>query len=106
MESAGLVSRGDKEEGDVLLERAAGQDVQAAQSEAGSGNLLFHRCIKGGVVDCDFVSAFPAPEGSHAQSDGPVGRVLPDRSVAIIHELVAVVLKLLAKIIQHWPGLM
>src|SRR5690348_7012421 len=39
-----------------------------------------------------------------AKRDRPIGGVLPDRSIAIIHELVAVVLEAPAEVVQHRPG--
>src|SRR5580698_402769 len=43
------------------------------------------------------------PDRRDAERNRKVGRVLPDRRVAIVHQLVAVVAKHLAKIIQLRP---
>ena len=41
---------------------------------------------------------------NNAEGDRPVRRILPDRSIPIIHQLIAVVLELLAKVVEHRPG--
>src|SRR5580698_6231123 len=46
------------------------------------------------------------PDWRYAEGYRPVPGVLPDGSIAVIHELVAVVFELLAEVIQHRPGLM
>ena len=93
-----LVGGGHKLEREVLFQRAHGQDVEPAQVEAGGGDLLFSG---GSGIDSDFIDALATPERSHAQGDRPVGSILPDRGVTIVHELVAIVFKFLAKVVQH-----
>src|SRR5579862_9696287 len=46
------------------------------------------------------------PVWSDAERDRPIGWVLPDRRVAIVHELIPVIFELLAEIIQHRPCFM
>src|ERR1700676_4311936 len=46
------------------------------------------------------------PDRNDAEGNRPVARVLPDRGIPVFHELVAVVLKLLAEIVEHRPRLM
>src|SRR5580704_11639442 len=54
----------------------------------------------------DQVGADAMPDRSHTESDGPISRILPDWSITIVHELVAVVFKFLAEEIQHRPTFM
>ena len=53
-----------------------------------------------------FVAAFAVPVGRNTKGDGPVGGVLPDWRIPIIHQLVAVVLELLPEVIEHRPSFM
>jgi hypothetical protein len=61
----------------------------------------------GGVrINLNLASAHTVPDGRDAEDYRPISGVLPDRSIAIIHELVAVVFELLSKVVQHRPRLM
>ena len=78
-----------------------GKDIEAANVKTVGGDLL----LSGrGLVDGHLVGAFAVPLGRDAHGDRPVAVVLPDRSIPIIHQLVAVVLELLAKVVEHRPG--
>src|SRR5882672_10677506 len=66
VKGAGIVGGGNQEERNILLEGTAGENVQSAQVEAGSRDLLFHGAIERGVVNRYLVGAFAAPEGSDA----------------------------------------
>src|SRR5580704_11159340 len=44
------------------------------------------------------------PDRRDAEGDRPVGGILPDRCVPIVHQLISVVFELLSKVIQHRPG--
>src|ERR1700676_2233091 len=46
------------------------------------------------------------PDRNDAEGNRPVSWVLPDRGIPVVHELVAVVLELLAEIVEHRPRLM
>src|SRR5260370_37123496 len=58
------------------------------------------------LVDRNLAGAHPMPDRDDAERNRPIAGVLPDRSIPVVHELVAVVFEFLAKIIQHRPGLM
>ena len=54
-------------------------------------------------VNRDSVRTLTMPVRSDSQRDGPVGRILPYRRIAVVHQLVAVVLESLAKDIELRP---
>ena len=103
VEGACRIGGGQYVERKILFQRAAGVEIQAAEIEAGRSNLLL---ASRALVGRDQVSAHPVPDRRDAESDWPVARVLPDRGVAIIHELIAVVFEFLAEEIQHRPTFM
>ncbi len=103
MKRTELVGGGNEQEGNIFLEGTAAEDVQSAVTETGVGDLLLPGWA---LIGCDPVHALAAPEGRKAECDGPVPIVLPDGSVAIVHELIAVVFELLAEVIQHRPTFM
>src|SRR5258708_14056948 len=80
-------------------------EVEAAYVKAGSRNPGNRRIGTGSGIHQDLAGAHSVPDRQDAESNRPVPRVLPDRSIAIIHELVAVILELLSKVIPHRPGL-
>src|SRR6266542_3874582 len=57
-------------------------------------------------IECNLICAFAVPERRHAEGDRPIGGILPDRRIAVVHELIAVVFELLSKVIQHRPCFM
>ena len=58
------------------------------------------------AVDPHFVGADAMPERNDAEGDRPVPGILPNGSIAVVHELVAVVLEFLAEEIEHGPTFM
>src|ERR1700720_2073665 len=60
----------------------------------------------GGIGDVCSVDAFAMPVWSDAERDGPVRRLLKDRGIAVVHHLIAVVLKVLAKVVELGPRFM
>ena len=83
------------------------QEVQFTQAGTISGTVkwsgpLPH--IPSFPIDKHFVAAIAVPLRNNAEGDRPVRRILPDRSIPIVHQLVAVVLKLLAKVVEHRPS--
>src|SRR5579872_3578642 len=55
-------------------------------------------------IDRNFSGAHAVPDRNDTERDRPVSRILPDGGIAVIHQLVAVVFELLAKVIEHRPG--
>ena len=100
VESSRLVRGRNQQERDVLLQRAASQNVQSAKIESCGRQAG----LAAGGIGGYFVDALAAPERRHAQRDRPVPRVLPDGSVFVVHQLVAVVFEFLAEVIEHGPG--
>ena len=90
-----------QQEGNVFGERSPRQDVDAREIEArgvyGSLNRAIarlHRLMSG---------AFIVPVRSNAHGHRPVRRVHPDRRIAIVVELIAVVFEVLSEAIQLRP---
>src|ERR1700680_2012327 len=65
----------------------------------------FARANSGSGVNLHLVGAFSVPVRNDAKGNWPIGRVLPDRSVPVVHQLVAVVFELLSKVVQHRQSL-
>src|SRR5205823_14677428 len=104
MEGASFIGCGNQLEGDVLFQRAGAQDVEAAVVKAAEGQPAQAGRASRRVIS-DFVGAFAVPEWRHAEGDWPIRRILPYRRIAVVHQLIAVILELLSKVIQHRPGL-
>src|SRR5579864_2629409 len=77
-------------------------EVQPAQVKTRGG----HPSDPCPLVDRDLPCTYAVPDWRNTERYWPVPRILPDRGIPVVHELVAVVLELLAKIVQHRPGLM
>src|SRR3984957_13899041 len=85
-------------------------EVEAAQVEARGRHALHRRSGGGGAsgricIHQNLAGAYAVPDRHNAESDRPVSRILPDRGIAVVHELIAVIFELLPKVIQHRPGL-
>src|SRR5262249_33788814 len=102
VEGSGLIGRWHQKERDVLLQRTASQNIEPAEVESGLGEPGY----TAGGIGRDLVRALPAPEWRDTQCDRPVGRVLPNWRILVVHQLVAVVFEFLAEKIEHGPGLM
>src|SRR5277367_3528472 len=84
-------------------------EVETAEVEAGTLDALDGRAGKrsaGIGIDQNFASADPVPDGKDAEGDRPIARILPDRGIAVVHQLIAVILELLSKVVEHRPRLM
>src|SRR5579859_2858045 len=57
-------------------------------------------------IDRNLSGTHAVPDWNDTERNRPISRVLPDRGIAVIHQLVAVVFELLPKVIEHRPGLM
>jgi len=84
-------------------------EVEPAQVKAGTRDALdrlppVRRSVRVGV-NLDLADAYAMPDRRDAEHHRPVPRILPDRGIAIVHELIAVVLELLAEVVQHRPRL-
>src|SRR5260370_14487370 len=101
----GIIRRWKHIEREVLFQRAAGVEVETAYIKAGSGNPGDRRIGSGSGVNQDLASAHPVPNRQDAEGDRPVSGILPDRGVAVVHELIAVVFEFLAEVVEHGPGL-
>src|SRR3984893_10491072 len=91
-------------EGNILFQSAAGVEIETAEIETRRGDPLFD--LAAAAVDDLFAFADPMPDRKDTEGDWPVRWILPDRSIALVHELVAVVFELLAEVIQHGPTFM
>src|SRR3984893_10534740 len=60
----------------------------------------------GGVEKVGSVDALAVRVWSDAARDGPVGRLLKNRGIAVVHHLIAVVFEVLAKVVELGPRLM
>ncbi len=109
VKSAGRIGGRKQVERDVFLQSSTGVEVEAAQIKAGTRDALDRRAARrrsGCVgVNLDLAGAHAVPDRRDTEDHRPISRVLPDRGVAIVHELVAVVFELLSKVVQHRPGL-
>ncbi len=109
-----IVRRRQHIEREILFERAAGVEVETAKIEAGTRDALdcctshhgTSRTIRRVGINRHLAGAHAVPDRRDAERDRPVPGVLPDRGIAVVHELVAVVFELLSKVVQHRPGLM
>src|ERR1700751_4729050 len=79
------------------MEVETGQIKTAGRNFLGSG---------WGLVGCNRVRADTMPDRGDAECRGPVGSILPDRRVAIVHQLIPVVFKFLTEEIEHRPAFM
>src|ERR1700741_2626873 len=82
--------------------------IKGAEVEAGTCNSLNggSRNRPPGVgVNRNFAGTDPMPDRRDAEGDRPVTRILPDRRIAIVHQLIAVVFEFLAEVVEHWPRL-
>src|ERR1700758_1297426 len=105
MESTRVVRRRDQQEGNILLQRTTGKNVQPGKIKTVSGDVRFTRGrSEGRRVDRDFVAALSMPIRRNTKGGRPEGVILPDGSVPVVHELIAVVLESPAEIVQHRPG--
>src|SRR5579863_1143143 len=111
VEGGSVVRRRENVEREVLLQSPAGVKVEAAKIEAGRGNAC-DRVICAGKsttrvgIHENLAGAHAVPDRCDTEGHRPVAGILPDRSIAIIHQLVAVVFELLAKVVEHGPRLM
>src|ERR1035441_2669840 len=106
MEGAGIVRGREHIEGIVLFQRAAGVKIEAAEIETRGRDPPFDLIAFGVTVDSYFTLADPVPDGSDAEGERPVSGILPDRRIAVVHKLIAVVFELLAEIVEHRPTFM
>src|SRR6185312_12260023 len=97
-----LIRRKHEQEGKILVECAARKQIKAPNVKTVRGDPL----LPAGLIDGYLVGALAVPARRDSYGHRPIAVVLPDRSVPIIHQLVAVVLELLAEIIEHRPGFM
>src|SRR5947209_19998449 len=74
-------------------------------SESGECEFTQSSSADGRVIT-DLIRTLTVAERCYSQGNGPIRRILPDRRVTVVHELVAVVFELLSKVIQHWPSFM
>src|SRR5271167_4179276 len=83
VKSARIIGRRKQVERDVLFERSAGMEVEAAQVKARTGDSLDRLTAvepsRGVGVHLDLAGAHAVPDRGDAEDDRPVGRVLPDR---------------------------
>src|SRR5579864_9185086 len=82
--------------------------IKAAKIEPGSCNSLngcSGNCPPGVGVNRNFAGADSMPDRRDAEGDRPVTRILPDRRIAIVHQLITVVFEFLAEVVEHWPRL-
>src|SRR5947208_16609540 len=105
MKSAGFIRSGNELERDVLFERPSSKYVETAVIEPSERQPTQGGAAARSVV-CDLVRTFAVPKRCHAERDRPIGGILPDWRITIVHQLVAVVFELLSKVVQHWPGFM
>src|ERR1700678_58866 len=81
---ASPIGRRKQIEGDVLLERSGGVEVEPAQVEAGTGDPL-DRGPRGVPVrvsiNLHLARAHPVPDRRDAERNRPISRILPDRGV-------------------------
>ena len=68
--------------------------------------MILGRSSPVGGISSQLCLAFPAARSEVMRRVIGQYRILPDRGVPVVHELVAVVFEFLAKVIQHGPGLM
>src|SRR4029077_20742045 len=97
-----LIRRQNEQKGNILIERPARKQIQSAHVEAVRRDSLL---TGWGLIHCDLVRAFTMPARCDAYGHGPISIVLPDRGVAVVHQLVTAVFELLSTIIEHWPSL-
>src|ERR1700686_1927175 len=106
VEGGGGIGRREDIEGNILFQRAAGVEVETAEIETRRGDPLLDLAAFSAGVDGNFAGAYPMPDRQDTERYRPVSGILPDRSIALVHELVAVVFELLAEVIQHGPTFM
>src|SRR5260370_28498007 len=104
VEGGGGIGGREDIEGNVLLQRAASVEVETAEIETRRGDPLLD--LAAATVYDLFAFAYPMPARKDTKRHRPVSRILPDRSIAIVHELIAVVFEFLAEVIQHRPTFM
>src|SRR6185437_8286609 len=97
-----LIRRKHEQEGKILVECAARKQIKAPNVKTVRGDPL----LPAGLIDGYLVGALAVPARRNSYGHRPITVVLPDRSVPIIHQLVAVVLELLAEVVEHRPGFM
>src|ERR1700722_521994 len=94
--------KGLDEERDVLVQSTGSDKVNPAQIETRRSHYRF-KLTAGSVswnhVDRLPIIALPVPDWSGAKHDWPIGRILVNRCVPAIAQLISVVLKGLAKIV-------
>src|ERR1700676_2326613 len=106
VEGGGGIGGREHIEGNILLQSAAGMEVETAEIETRRGDPLLDLAAFSAGVDGNFAGADPMPDRKDTERYRPVSGILPDRSIALVHELVAVVFEFLAKVIQHGPTFM
>src|ERR1700691_1621101 len=113
MKRGGRIRGWEHVEREVLLQCAAGVEIETAEVEAGRRELGFGGATSPDyvtaaviLIDLDAVGANAMPDRSDAERDWPVSRILPDWGIAIVHQVVAVIFDFLAKVIEHGPAFM
>src|SRR5258707_6844587 len=98
MECAGIVRRRQHVKRNVLRQSACGMKVQARPIKSVRSDLRFHLAANAArVVDSYAIYALTMPGWRDAEGHRPIRSLLKDRSVPIVHHLVAVVFELLAE---------
>src|ERR1700693_1773710 len=95
-------------EGDILVQGAGGPDVEALDVESRSCDLrlgLSVGGIAGSHVNRNAIAGFPIPCRHRAECNRKVRSLLIDGGVAAGHQLVAIILERLAKIVELGPSL-
>src|SRR5215467_16124766 len=102
------VSGRKNKKGDVIGQRSSRPHVQAREVKARGCDVRLHEPARGNtgsMVDRHITVILAVPLRGDSKGDGEITYVLPNRSIPLVHYLIAIVLEDLAEIIQLWPSL-
>src|SRR5262249_7103648 len=91
----------------VLVQRSRRPQVQTGKVEARGRDIRFREVARDdawSLVEGHTIGILPVPLRGDADTDGEITQVLPDGSITVVHQLVAIVFEDLAEIIQLGPG--